>query len=104
MIYFIRPFRQRNTNLGTARQKCGCATDCGFAVLGNAVQVFPHGQRRPFPDFLSMANVSSRKHLLPLQLAETAKCGGVVGPSSAGLLDVLVCDRMSGTFPYSFLV
>lgn len=37
-------------------------------------------------------------------LAEMAKCVGVVDPSSSWASDVTVCDTVSGTSPYSFLV
>lgn len=39
-----------------------------------------------------------------LGLSETAKCVGVVGPSSSFISDVIVCDKVCGTFSYSFLV
>lgn len=39
-----------------------------------------------------------------LGLSETAKCVGVAGPSSSFISDVIVCDKVCGTFSYSFLV
>lgn len=80
---------------------------CGFAMFRNRGHVFPHGQHsmeQPRSDFSNMANVSSRKRLLAPRLAEMAKCVGVVDPSSSWASDVIVCDTVSGTSPYSFLV
>lgn len=80
---------------------------CEIAMCRNGGCVFPHGQHsmeQPCSDFPNTANVSSRKRLLAPGLPGVAKCVGVVDSSSSWASDVIVCDTVSGTSPYSSLL